>query len=120
MRHTPRAITFAVLLLAGAAAQAQTAATAGAALGASAAAQRKAPPAGMHGRYGSRYTPGWSMMSSQERAEHRKRMADAKTAQECQSVMAEHRKQMEERAAQRGRGPMMQPRSDACRGMPAG
>jgi hypothetical protein len=44
----------------------------------------------MHGRgpaYGSNYTPGWALMTPEERAEHRKQMQTAKTYDECRKLM---------------------------------
>ncbi|RZJ07053.1 MAG: hypothetical protein EOO54_23830 [Haliea sp.] len=70
---------------------------------------------GMGPRFGRDYTPGWPMMTGKERAEHRRRMADARTADECRVVRDEHRKLMEQRAKERGMAGMPGPRYDACR-----
>lgn len=70
----------------------------------------------MHGRWGRSYTPGWSMMTPQEREQHRKRMWEARTPAECRAIRDEHRKLMDERAKERGLGPMRGPRHDACEG----
>ena len=37
-------------------------------------------------RYGSDYTPGWTLMSQQERNEHRDRMRSMKTYEECKAL----------------------------------
>jgi hypothetical protein len=61
-------------------------------------------------------TSGWSLMTEEERTEHRKKMHAVKTYDECVAVRAEHIKLMAERAQARGqtlRGPKM----DACEQM---
>jgi hypothetical protein len=68
-------------------------------------------------RTGPDYTPGWGMMTPQERDAHHKRMSNSKNAQECRQAMDEHVKLMNERARQRGAGPMPGPRHDACAGV---
>ena len=70
---------------------------------------------GPHGRAGSRYTPGWSMMSAREREEHRARMNDARSYDDCRSALDSHLKMMEQRARERGMR-MRGPRGDACGG----
>lgn len=62
---------------------------------------------------GGDYTPGWAMMTPAERDALHQRMQSATTRAECRQVMDEHRKQMEERAKQRGMT-MRGPRHDAC------
>lgn len=64
--------------------------------------------------YGPDYTPGWSMMTPQERDEHRQRMQSAKTPEECQKIMDDHRKWMAERAKERGVTNAPGPRHNAC------
>jgi hypothetical protein len=71
-------------------------------------------PGMMHGRWGRSFTPGWSMMSQQERDEHRRQMQEARTPEQCRAVRDEHRKLMEKRAGERGLGTMRGPRRDAC------
>lgn len=71
---------------------------------------------GMGPRMGKDFTPGWAMMSTQERDEHHKRLQDAKTPEECRAVMDEHRKLMDQRAKERGMSGMRGPRRDACAG----
>jgi hypothetical protein len=65
------------------------------------------------GHAGPRHTPGWSMMSEQERAQHHAQIRAAKTPEECQRIMDEHRRLMERRAAERGM-PMQPPPEAAC------
>ena len=73
-------------------------------------------PAGAspHGRYGIRYTPGWVDMSSQERDKRRTQMLNARSAEECHKVQAEHHKEL----AERGRTPLTEPARDPCAGLP--
>lgn len=99
-----------LLFLAGAAcAQAPQAAASAPRPGAS------SPPSG---RWGPRVTPGWSMMTPQERDEHRARMRAAHDRDACMAESTRHREQMEQRARERGIA-MPGPRGDACRGFPA-
>ena len=63
------------------------------------------------------YTPGWGMMTPHERDEHHKRMSNSRNMQECRQAMDEHAKLMNERARQRGLGPVPGPRGDACAGV---
>jgi len=76
-------------------------------------------PGGGHGaaRYGSDYTPGWMLMSQQERNEHRDRMRSMKTYEECKTYQDQHHEQMAARAKERGGKPLAQPRRDACGGL---
>jgi hypothetical protein len=69
------------------------------------------------GRWGSDFTPGWSLMTPQERNEHRERMRNAKTYDECKAAQQQHHEQMAARAKERGGKPLAQPRRDACAGM---
>jgi hypothetical protein len=65
-------------------------------------------------RWGSDYTPGWTLMSQQERNEHRDRMRSMKTYEECKSYQDQHHDQMAARAKERGSKALAQPRRDAC------
>lgn len=65
-------------------------------------------------RYGSDYTPGWTLMSEQERNEHRDRMRSMKTYEECKSYQDQHHEQMAARAMERGGKALAMPRRDAC------
>ena len=58
------------------------------------------PGCGM--RFNSRNTPGWSMMTPQERQEHHDKMLSAKTPEECKAYYDEHVKLMQERAKDKG------------------
>lgn len=68
-------------------------------------------------RWGSDYTPGWSMMSPQERTEHQERMRAMKTYEECKTYQTQHHEQMAARAKERGGKALAQPRRDACAGL---
>jgi hypothetical protein len=46
-------------------------------------------------------TDGWSLMTAEERTEHRNKMLAAKTYDECKAMQDEHHKAMEERAKER-------------------
>lgn len=72
---------------------------------------QKATPAP---RYGNDYTPGWSMMSKQERDEHRKRLREFKTYEDCRAYLEQHREQMGKRAQEQGGMATAAPRRDAC------
>jgi hypothetical protein len=77
--------------------------------------------AGMGGGMGPRAradnTPGWSMMTPQEREQHRKDMQSAKTADECKAMMDKHRQQMADRAKERGLPAPKNARHDMCASM---
>lgn len=76
-------------------------------------------PGGGHGtaRWGSDYTPGWALMTQQERNEHRERMRSMKTYEECKTYQEQHHEQMAARAKERGGKALAQPRRDACGGL---
>jgi hypothetical protein len=78
-----------------------------------------AQPGGGRGmaRAGSDVTPGWKLMSPQERNEHRDRMRSMTTYDECKTYQAQHHEQMAARAKERGGMVMAQPRRDACAGL---
>ena len=68
---------------------------------------------GPHYRFNQNNTPGWSLMTAEERAEHRNKMLAAKTYEECKQIHEEHRKAMEARAKEKG-VTLNMPRYDAC------
>lgn len=75
---------------------------------------------GMRGqrmRAGADNTAGWSMMSPSEREAHRQKMMEMKSPDECMAYMDEHRKQMAERAKERGVAAPGRPRRDMCAGL---
>lgn len=65
------------------------------------------------GRWGSDYTPGWALMTTPERNEHRDRLRAMKTLEECHAYVAQHHEQMAARAKERNQ-PLPKPRRDAC------
>lgn len=73
--------------------------------------------AGQGARAGSDYTPGWSMMNSAERKEHRERMRTMKTYEECKAYAEQHHEEMKARAKERGGAALKQARRDPCEGM---
>lgn len=95
-------------------AAAQTQAPAGPVGGPSAASS--SPGRGPGARVGGDDPPGWALMNSKERREHRAQLRNAKTAEECRGIMAQHHRQMSDRAQSLGRGPTPEPRRDACAG----
>lgn len=69
------------------------------------------------GRWGADHTPGWAMMTAEERTEHRARMGAMKTYEECKTYHSQHHEQMMARAKERGGKALAQPRRDPCAGM---
>jgi hypothetical protein len=67
-------------------------------------------------RWGADYTPGWAMMTPQERDQHREQMRSAKTYEECTALRDKHHELMAARAKERGINMPAQPRRDACQG----
>lgn len=68
-------------------------------------------------RWGSNATYGWSMMTSQERTEHRQRMQSMTSYADCTAYRDQHHEQMMARAKERGVAAPAQPRRDACAGL---
>ena len=64
-------------------------------------------------------TPGWSLMSAEERAAHRDKMWSFKTFEECKAYQAEHHTAMEAKAKEQGKT-LPAPRANACDRMKAG
>jgi hypothetical protein len=71
---------------------------------------------GPGGRWGSDVTPGWTMMTPEERTEHQNRMSAMKTYDECSAYLAQHRQTMATRAQQQGK-PLPPMNRDACAGL---
>jgi len=59
-------------------------------------------------------TPGWTMMTPQERTEHQTRMRSMTNYDECKTYQAQHHEQMIARAKERGAKPLAAPRRDPC------
>lgn len=81
------------------------------------------PGAGMRGqragaaRWGADYTPGWALMSTEERTAHRTAMQQTKSYDECKALQEQHREQMATRAQEKGVKIPAAPRRDACAGL---
>lgn len=74
---------------------------------------------GMRFEFNKDNTPGWSLMTPEERAAHREKMLAAKTPEECKAIQEEHHKQMEARAKEKGQT-LRGPRQNACDRMRSG
>lgn len=68
-------------------------------------------------RWGENTTPGWSMMTDDERRQHREKMQSMKSHDECMAYRDQHHQQMMERAKAKGMNMPGKPRRDACAGM---
>jgi hypothetical protein len=71
----------------------------------------------MGGRWGTDYTPGWSIMTADERQEHQQRMHSMTSHEECKAYMDQHHQQMAARAKDKGVTVPAEPRRDACAGL---
>jgi hypothetical protein len=71
----------------------------------------------MGGHWGSEYTPGWALMTPQEREEHQARMQSMQGRDECAAYVKQHREQMAARATEKGLAKPRQPARDACAGL---
>jgi hypothetical protein len=67
--------------------------------------------------FGNDNTRGWSMMSPQERSEHRERMMSFKSYEQCVAYLEQHHKAMEARASERGRPMPGMPAQNMCERM---
>lgn len=76
-------------------------------------------PGGGRFAFGGDNTPGWSLMTPDERAAHRQQMLSFKTYDECKAYQAEHHQSMADRAREAGKT-LPQPRANACDRMKAG
>ena len=75
------------------------------------------PGMGPGARWGADFTPGWAMMTPQERQEHQSKMQSMKTYEECRSYVEQHHKQMADRARSKGGSMPDKPRNDSCAGL---
>lgn len=71
------------------------------------------PRQGQGPRFNQDNTPGWSLMTNEERAAHREKMLSVKSYEECKGYMDEHHALMEKRAKEKGKT-MPGPRNNAC------
>jgi hypothetical protein len=62
-------------------------------------------------------TPGWSMMTPEEREAHQARMKSATSREQCEHYMQEHQQRMADRARQRGLPAPTAPHADHCPAM---
>jgi hypothetical protein len=76
------------------------------------------PGMGRGWRAGPNNTPGWSMMTPEERAAHQQRMQGMTSRTDCTTYMNQHHTQMAARAQQRGASAPAQPGRDMCTGLP--
>ena len=63
-------------------------------------------------------TPGWSLMTPQERAEHRSKMMGFTNYEDCASYLAKHHAMMLERARNQGVTLPAEPRPGFCQRLP--
>lgn len=73
---------------------------------------------GMRYQFNKDNTPGWSLMTPEERTAHRDKMMAAKSYEECKAAQDEHHKQMEARAREKG-AKLPAPGQNACDRMKA-
>ncbi|MCX7897803.1 MAG: hypothetical protein N2441_08015 [Rhodocyclaceae bacterium] len=73
------------------------------------------PGSGSGGRFAwdQTFTPGWALMSPEERRAWREQMHAVKTYEECVATREAHRRVMEERAREKGLQ-LRAPRRDGC------
>ena len=60
------------------------------------------PGKGAGPRWGSDVTPGWALMTPEERREHQQQMRAVKDYDECRKLMEEHHARMQSRAKEKG------------------
>ena len=63
-------------------------------------------------------TPGWALMTAEERTAHQQKMWSFKTYDECKAYQEEHHKAMEAKAKEQGKT-LPAPRNNACDRMKA-
>jgi hypothetical protein len=73
---------------------------------------------GMRYQFNKDNTPGWSLMTPEERTAHHNAMMSAKTYEECKAAQEAQHKQMEARAKEKG-ATLPGPRQNACDRMKA-
>lgn len=85
--------------------------------GASAPCAEPCGPGRMGGRWGSDFTPGWSLMTPADRREHQTRMRAMTSYEDCKAYLEKHHEQMAARAKEKGRTMPARPAADACAGL---
>ena len=68
-------------------------------------------------RWGADFTPGWALMTPDERKNHQEHMRAMKTYDECKAYRDQLHEQMAARAKEQGGKALAQPRHDACSGL---
>jgi hypothetical protein len=76
------------------------------------------PGKGMRYNFNKDNTPGWALMSAEERTAHRDKMRAAKSYDECKAAQEEHHQAMEARAKEKG-VTLPAPRYNGCDRMKA-
>jgi len=66
---------------------------------------------------GAKNTAGWGLMTQPERLEHRQRLQNMHSLEECKAYVATHHEQMAARAKERGQTLPAMPRRDPCQGL---
>lgn len=120
MKHTARATTLAAIVISLALLHACTTQRMGHGSGMGGPMMAGGPGGMGHGMGGADMastTPGWSMMSPEEREAHRSRMHSAMSPEECDGYLAGHHKRMMDRAKERNLPPPTPPRQESCRAM---
>lgn len=74
--------------------------------------------AGSGMRFNQKNTPGWQLMTQEERTEMQGKMRTVKTYDECKQLQTEHRALMEARAKEKG-VTLREPRQNGCDRMKA-
>ncbi len=72
---------------------------------------------GRMGMAGPDYSPGWSLMTPDERSQHQTKMRSMTNYDECKAYMAQQHDQMAARAKAQGTQMPAQPRRDGCAGL---
>lgn len=68
-------------------------------------------------RWGQGVTPGWAMMTPEERDQHRAKMQAMTTYDECKTYQTQHHEAMAVRAKEKGMTMPAQPPRDPCAGL---
>lgn len=66
---------------------------------------------------GAKNTAGWGLMTQPERLEHRQRLQNMQSLEECKAYVATHHEQMAARAKERGQTLPAMPRREPCQGL---
>ncbi|MGC4078719.1 MAG: hypothetical protein QM702_17105 [Rubrivivax sp.] len=69
-------------------------------------------------RWGQGVTPGWALMTPEERTAHQTKMRSMTTHADCRAYVEQHHNEMAARAKERGVAVPAMPRRDPCAGLP--